>query len=152
MSICGQYVCCASALSWPPARPHPGISQSKQSDPQSSLIRYDVISTFLCLILCCWHWGGCKLCVKMSSHCMNTWFGASHRNYGDRRQILMCVALWVGVLGGSIFRDSPTFMVTLSLFHQKTLYCFGRNDILKLMMAVYSIVNITTLVTSVWTL
>ena len=106
MSICGQSVCCASAPSWPPARPHPGISQSKQSKPGSSSIRYNVISTSLCLILCCWHWGGCKLCVNMSSLCMNTCFGASHRNYGDRRQILMRVALWVGVLSGSIVRDS----------------------------------------------
>ena len=39
---------------------------------------------------------------------MNTCFGASLWNYGDRRQILMCVALWVGVLGGSIVRDSPS--------------------------------------------
>ena len=108
MSICGQSVWCASAPSWPPARPHPGISQSKQSDPGSISIRYDVISTFLCLILCCWHWGGCKLCVNMSSLCINTCFGASHRNYGDRRQILRCVALWVGVFSGSIVRDSPS--------------------------------------------
>ena len=77
-------------------------------DPGSSSIQYDVISMFLWLILGCWHWGGCKLCVNMSSHCMNTCFGASHRNYGDRRQILMHVALWVGVLGGSIVRDSPS--------------------------------------------
>ena len=61
----------------------------------------DVISTLLCLILCCWHWGGCKLCVNMSSLCMNTCFGASHKNYGDRQQILVCFVLWVGVLGGT---------------------------------------------------
>ena len=42
----------------------------------------------------------------MSSHCMNTCYGASHRNYRDRRQILMRVALWVCVLSGSIVRDS----------------------------------------------
>ena len=83
-------------LNWPQP-----CSQSKQSDPGSSSIQYDVISTFLCLILCCWHWGGCKLCVNMSSLCMNTCFGASHRNYGDRQQILVCFVLWVGVLGGT---------------------------------------------------
>ena len=49
-----------------------------------------------------------KLCVNMSSHCMNTCFGASHRNYGDGRQILRCVVLWVGVCVGNIVRDSPS--------------------------------------------
>ena len=46
---------------------------------------------------------------------MHTYFGASHRNYEDSRQILWCIALWVGVLGGSIVRDSPSRIVNFKL-------------------------------------
>ena len=54
---------------WVPASPcieqcpHLGISQSKQLEHGSISIRYGFISTFLCLILGCWHSGGYTTCV-----------------------------------------------------------------------------------------
>ena len=103
---------------------HLGISESKQSELGSIWTRYDVISTFLCLILCCWNWCRYTTFVNMSRLCINTSFGASHRNYGDWRQILMCVALWVDVLSGSIVRDSPSTVIIFKLISPADIVLF----------------------------